>query len=270
MLRIWNGKPWISGIPMGDADSFVLIRGMLREARHWGEFAGLLSRQFSGAAIRTPDLPGNGPLHHQTSPGTIAEMTDALRRQVPLNRPVDLIAISMGGMIALDWMDRFPEEVQSAVIINSSARPLSPFYRRLRWQSYPAIIKLLSHSKIERERDILELTSNRYRHDETLLENWRQWQRQYPVSSASARNQLMAAAKFRLSVKPGHPLLIVASMADRLVDYRCSLQLQRLWQTDYRQHPTAGHDLPLDEPHWLVKTISQWRKTVIAPPDSYS
>ncbi|WP_305907009.1 alpha/beta hydrolase [Methylomarinum sp. Ch1-1] len=237
---------------------FVLIRGLLREARHWGEFTDDLRQRFPNARILTPDLPGNGRLHRLTSPNTIAAMTEALREQIKVGIPVDLIALSMGGMVAIDWMARYPDEIRSSVLINTSARPLSPFYRRLRWQSYPRLISMLCHSKQQQEQDILSLTSNRHRGDSELLSNWRQWQRQCPVTSYSARNQLRAAANFTLPPRPPHPMLIVASGGDRLVDCRCSRQLYQAWRTDYRQHDTAGHDLALDEPAWLADSIKQW------------
>lgn len=237
---------------------FVLIRGLLREARHWGEFTGSLQQQFPNALISTPDIPGNGTLHHATSPRTIAGMTEALRQQIDLTQPLRLIALSMGGMIAIDWMTRYPDEVEAAVLINTSARPLSPFYHRLRWTIYPHVIRMIFHSAVQKEAGILSLTSNRYPHDDRLLESWRQWQQQNPVSTASARNQFLAAVKFSITSKPQQPVLIVTSQADRLVDYRCSLKLAQIWQSDYRQHESAGHDLPLDEPEWLVQIIRQW------------
>ena len=59
---------------------FVLLRGLWRETRHWGEFPSHLQQQFPGALISTPDIPGNGLRNHETSPDTIAGMTDALRQ----------------------------------------------------------------------------------------------------------------------------------------------------------------------------------------------
>ncbi|MGG7056490.1 alpha/beta fold hydrolase, partial [Nitrosomonas sp. ANs5] len=76
---------------------FVLIRGLLREATHWGCFTGKLQQQFPSATIMTPDIPGNGRMYQVTSPSTIAAMTEALREQVPISRPLRLIALSMGG-----------------------------------------------------------------------------------------------------------------------------------------------------------------------------
>lgn len=237
---------------------FVLIRGLLRDARHWGEFPALLQRRFPGAVLYTPDIPGNGQLNNLTSPTNVSDMTDFLRQQLSFGKPVHLLGISMGGMIAIDWMNRFAQEVDSAVLINTSVRHLSPFYHRLCWQRYATILDMLCRSSVNREQQLLALTSNRHRNNRQLLETWQEWQRLRPVSATSALHQLLAAARFSLPNKPPHPLMIVTSTADRLVDYRCSLQLHRLWKTDYRQHDTAGHDLPLDEPQWLVDAIADW------------
>lgn len=237
---------------------FVLLRGLWREARHWGEFPGHLQQRFPNALISTPDIPGNGLRNQEISPDTIGGITDALRQQVNLSQPVRLVALSMGGMIAIDWMMRYPAEIEAAVLINTSARPLSPFYRRLRWTAYAHVLRLLFHSREEREADILRLTSNRHSQDSKLLESWRQWQRQSPVSPASARNQFLAAVKFSITTKPQQPLLVVTSRADRLVDYRCSHKLARTWNADYVEHESAGHDLPLDEPEWLAEVIQRW------------
>lgn len=237
---------------------FVLIRGLFREARHWGKFIGALEEQFPDANILTPDIPGNGQLHYAISPKTIACMTDAIRKQVPVRCQLKLVALSMGGMIAIDWMTRFPEEIESAVLVNTSARPVSPFYHRLRWAIYPQIIKMMFHSAPQREQDILELTSNKYRHDNQLLDDWKQWQQECPVSTHNAINQLWAAARFSITSKPQQSVLIVVSQADRLVDYCCGANLAKIWQTDHATHETAGHDLPLDEPIWLANTIKNW------------
>lgn len=165
----------------------------------------------------------------------------------------------MGGMIALDWMHRYHHEIQAAVLINTSVRPIARFYRRLRWQIYGDLITMLLHSSDLQQQDILQLTSNHHQEmPEQLLQSWRLWQQQCPVSRASAVNQLRAAASFYMLEKPALPMLVVTSTADRLVDYRCSLYLQHLWHTDYRQHSTAGHDIALDEPEWLASEIKDW------------
>lgn len=238
--------------------TLVCIRGLLREARHWGVFTALLQRRFPEARVITPDIPGNGRLNHLTSPGSIAGMTDALRAQIVSRRNLTLIAISMGGMIAIDWMIRYPDEIKSAVLINTSVRRLSPFYHRLRFSAGFRILKMLFHSPAQREADILALTSNQFANDSTQLATWQSWQRQNPVSLRNAARQLLAAAKFTLHTQPQQPVLVVAGKADRLVDYRCSVRLAEILCAAYVQHDAAGHDLPLDEPEWLVEAICRW------------
>jgi len=247
---------WRSG--MNNSVTLVCIRGLLREARHWGVFATLLQRRFPGAQIITPDIPGNGRLNHLISPDSIAGMTEALRAQVASRRNLTLIAISMGGMIAIDWMTRYPDEVKSAVLINTSVRRLSPFYHRLRFSAGFRILKMLFHSPAQREADILALTSSQFANDTAQLAAWQSWQRQTPVSLKNAVRQCRAAIRFTLHTQPQQPVLIVASKADRLVDYRCSARLAQALHAEYIQHETAGHDLPLDQPEWLVEVIFRW------------
>ena len=249
---------------MNHPPHFVLLRGLWREARHWGKFTDQLQQQFPAARISTPNIPVNGLRHRETSPDTIAAMTGALRQQINSNHPIRLIALSMGGMIAIDWMTRYPAEIEAAVLINTSTRPLSPFYHRLRWMAYPHVLPLIFHSAAQRESGILRLTSNRHQHDKKLLESWQQWQRQNPVAPTSARNQFLAAMKFSVTTKPQQSLLVVTSRADQLVDYRCSQKLTQTWNTDYVEHESAGHDLPLDEPEWLAQNIRHWFDTAIS------
>ena len=58
-------------------DTWVLLRGLTREQRHWGGFPKLLAEQLPGAHIVALDLPGNGRLCAQTSPATVPEMACA-------------------------------------------------------------------------------------------------------------------------------------------------------------------------------------------------
>ena len=109
-----------------------------------------------------------------------------------------------------------------------------------------------------RERDILALTSNR---DVPLsvCKAWYSIQRQRPVSSRNAVAQLLAAARY--TPKPKRPMadaLILASKADRIVSWQCSAELERRWNWSLKLHPDAGHDLPLDEPEWLIQQIKEW------------
>ena len=91
--------------------SWVLLRGLMREQRHWGRFPGELAQVLPAEHIVTPDLPGNGEQHALRSATTVAEMVEFCRadlraRGVPA--PWSLLALSLGG-IAMVWTDRYRE-----------------------------------------------------------------------------------------------------------------------------------------------------------------
>lgn len=248
-----------------DAGTWVLLRGLMREQRHWGRFPNQLAETVVGAEVVTPDLPGNGQRHALRSPTTVADMVafcrrDLLARGVP--PPYSLLALSLGGMVAVEWASRHPGELTRCVLINTSMRPHSRFHERLRWQNYGAIARLLLGGGVDQqERLILRLTS---RHGDAaeragLLNRWLGYQREFPVTRANALRQLWAAARFRApAARPAVPLLVLSSAGDQLVDPRCSRRLAEAWQAEHREHPDAGHDLPLDDGAWVAGQVGKW------------
>lgn len=244
---------------------WILLRGLMREQRHWGAFPAQLAQALPGAQIVTPDLPGNGVRHAQRSPTRVAQMVDSLRHELQargMAPPYHVLALSLGGMAAVHWASQYPQELARCVLINTSMRPYSPFYQRLRWQNYPTILQqLLTGGVAQQEAMILRLTSTLGGDAgrAALLQRWIAYQREYPVTQANALRQLLAAARFRApATRPAPPTLILASQGDRLVDHRCSLRLAAAWDSPYRLHPSAGHDLPLDDGPWVAQAIADW------------
>lgn len=245
--------------------TWILLRGLMREQRHWGRFPGQLARALPGATIITPDLPGNGIHHAALSPTSVAQMVEACRADVRtrgLRAPYALLALSLGGMVAVEWASRYPQEIDRAVLINTSMRPFSRFHQRLRWRNYPAIVRMLFDGGTDaQERLILRLTS---RHGdnaerEGLLRRWLGYQHEFPVSRRNALRQLLAAARFHApAARPAAPLLVLSSSGDQLVDPRCSQQLAQAWHAPHRVHPDAGHDLPLDDGDWVAAQVAAW------------
>ena len=249
---------------MTGAPTWVLLRGLMREQRHWGSFPATLARALPGAHIVTPDLPGNGTRHAQNSATRVVDMVEACRQELQargIPAPYHLLALSLGGMVAVEWAHHYPQEIARCVLLNTSMRPYSPFYRRLRWQNYGALLRqLLLGDAGSQEALILRLTSQRHAGgNPALLADWLSYQQQYPVSRRNALRQLLSAARFRAPAsKPVMPLLVLAGGRDRLVDPGCSHRLARAWQTAYEIHADAGHDLPLDQPEWVAQTVAQW------------
>lgn len=243
--------------------TWIFLRGMLREQRHWGDFPERFRRAIPGSVVITPDLPGNGSLHDQPSLTSIEDTVAWLRAEVRrrgVSGPVHLLANSLGGMVALAWAAAAPEEVAGAVLVNSSQRGYSRFYERFRPVAWPVLLRMLltAPSAQRVESDILALIS-RHAEGGDPRADWARWRLEAPVSRRNGLRQLIAAARFRTPRSaPAGRLLLLASDGDRLVDPRCSTRLAEAWGSAIAVHPSAGHDLPLDAPDWVIARVRDW------------
>jgi len=245
---------------------WVLLRGLAREAGHWGTLPRLLARR-AGGDVLTPDLPGNGLRWRERSPTRVADYVEELRSQVGGGEPAWFVAMSLGGMVALEWARLAPHEIAGCVLVNTSAGRGSAPWRRLRPANYAPLLRLPLPGlpAVERERRILAITSSKPQAHGGLLAAWVALAAAHPVSAGNAARQLWAAATYRGPASaPRVPLLLLASERDGLVHASCSDRLARRWDAPLRKHPWAGHDLPLDDPAWVVEQVAQWRHGLVA------
>lgn len=260
MALVWQGY---------SMTTWVFLRGLTRESRHWGSFPETFRAAIPDAVVVTLDLPGNGRLHALQSLLTVREMAEycraGLRRQGVLP-PYHLLAMSLGAMVAVAWATSHPEELGGSVLINTSLRAFSPFYRRLRPANYVALLRLILIGGNDRdwEETILRLTSRLIESPADILTDWISYRREYPVTSRNAIRQVLAAARYRAPpVKPAIPMLVLVSNGDALVDDRCSKRLAHEWKADIVEHPTAGHDIPLDDGVWVARQVREWLSSTI-------
>ncbi len=242
--------------------TWVLLRGLMREARHWGGFPALLRAQLPGAQVVALDLPGNGRRYRSSSPWRIEEMAESVRGELSdrgFAPPYYLLGLSMGAMVAVAWGALHPQELRGCVLINSSLRGFNPFYRRLRPTAWPALPTLIGGNAVRQERAILRLTSCRGDAQPATVEAWVMYRRECPVSRLNALRQLIAAALYRAPApRPAVRLLVLASARDALVDPRCSRHIAAQWHTALAIHPYAGHELPLDDAAWVARQVRDW------------
>ena len=246
--------------------TWILLRGLGRESRHWGDFPDILRRELmhgdnaAPARILSPDLAGNGTRNAQRSPCRIETMADDLRARLlaeGVPPPYHLLALSLGAMVAVAWAQQHPLEVRGAVLINTSLRPFSPMFERLRPENYRRLLPLPLIGDAERENIIHALTSRHPQHRAEIVDAWIHLRRDRPVTTANLLRQLLAAARFRApDAKPSPPLLILASKQDALVNSACSHALARHWQCPLVEHADAGHDLPLDDGAWVAAVVA--------------
>lgn len=244
--------------------TWVLVRGWTREARHWGDFPAQLQAAVPEARIVALDLPGNGVFRDRRSPLSIAAMVKHSRQALgtqSIEGPCYLLGLSLGAMVCIDWAARHPTEVAGCVLLSTSLRPFSAFHERLRPGTYATLSRLifLPGEAQAREAAILGLTSAHVTPRAGLIAAWTRYGRERPVSRGNALRQLVAAARYRAPASPPPvPILVLAAQGDRLVDPSCSLNLARRWGAAIALHPTAGHDLALDDGAWVGAQVQQW------------
>lgn len=242
--------------------TWILLRGLGREQAHWGAFQDALRARIpAGDTVLPVDLPGNGKRHRESSPLTVQGMLHAVRAEVAgaaSRKPCVVVALSLGGMVALEWASTCPAEVHACILVNTSLRACSPFWQRLRPTAYPALLRwLLPGSLARREASVLAATSNRPL-DAMVLAAWVGIATQRPVRRLNVLRQLLGAGRFRAPARIRVPTLVIASRGDRLVSPACSEAIAQANGLPLAQHPWAGHDLPLDDPCWLAERIAGW------------
>ncbi|MFZ6745691.1 alpha/beta fold hydrolase [Undibacterium sp. JH2W] len=253
--------------------TWVLLRGLMRESRHWGDFPARFQQAVGAERVLCLDFPGNGQLHAGHSLTTVAAMADHCHGQLQVlgvAEPVHVLAVSLGAMVALAWADQYPDDMQRMVLINTSVAPHNPFFHRLKPVNYPALITtMLFGSSMQREQLILRITSNLNTTVQAreIVARWAAYAQDSPISTGNILRQLLAAMRFRAPPYSGKvPLLLLAGKHDRLVNAACSRKLADLWACPLYLHPTAGHDLPLDDADWVIEHVLNWQvNTNVAP-----
>lgn len=242
---------------------WVLLRGLSRDSRHWEDFPQQLQQSFPKDKVTCLDLAGTGSRNREQSSASIATMVDDLRHHyshrlvtTPTQRLI-LLSISMGGMIAADWCSRYPNEIESAVMMNSSSR-LNPWWQRMRPSAMAALLSSLCLSARKREQIIVRYTSNRIERQSEVAARWLSYHNQAPARVTTILKQLLAATRFTPPTTLSTPVVVIKACEDRLVNPCCSDALAALWKAPLLQHPNAGHDLPLDDTPWLIEQLRQW------------
>lgn len=244
--------------------TWVLMRGLMRESRHWGEFTLHFQNTVNPQHIVYIEFSGNGSLHEQSSACSVEEMLNYARdhlKRLGYAPPFSLLALSLGAMVAVAWSELHPGELEKMVLINTSLAGYNPFYHRLRPQNYPALVMLLYGSTAQRESLILKLTSTRSRTQnlQATLEKWVAYAEEYPVTRSNILRQLKAAVCYRAPPTPPLvPVLLLAGQQDQLVNAKCSNTLAQHWGCTIRLHPAAGHDMPLDDAVWVAQQVKEW------------
>jgi homoserine acetyltransferase len=242
--------------------TWILLRGLTRESGHWGNFLPLMQRACPDDVLLPLDFPGNGVWHEQASPWSVPDMVQHGRTQLAekgIQPPYCVLALSLGAMVAVAWAQAHPGEISRQVLINTSLRPFSPFYQRFQPHNISTVGRLLLTGADANtwEHAIWRMTS--HLSDPGVAKDWVRLRQLHPVTPLNALRQLWAASRFTAPAQPPNtPTLLLASTHDSLVSVQCSRALARAWHWPLAEHPSAGHDLPLDDGPWVLDQMGTW------------
>jgi pimeloyl-[acyl-carrier protein] methyl ester esterase len=236
---------------------FYLIRGLIREKGHWQTFIPELKKCFPQSKISTIDIPGAGDHYQKKSPLTISGMIIGMREEyLRLKSPGEeshLVAISLGGMIAVEWMRQYPNDFSRVTLINTSFGGISPVFHRLIPEAFLYLLQVPLLKGQKKEAHILRLVSNHQELFDRTLAHWESIQKERPVSILNSLRQMTAAARFKIGdFIPPVPVTLLGSTHDRMVSVECSRAIAQRWKLTLKEHPTGGHDLSVDDPHWVA------------------
>jgi pimeloyl-ACP methyl ester carboxylesterase len=205
------------------------------------------------------DLVGTGSRVDESVPLTIAAMADDVRRCWLKRRDEasqwGVLGLSMGGMVAMSWASRHPHDVDALIVGNSSASGVGRTYQRLSWRSWAPLARtIVTRDVARRERLVLDLVCENYTEAErdVLAGHYADLARESPFGPRAFISQLIASASFQAPARLPMPVRVLRGAGDRFVSPKCSARLARRFEVPLYTHATAGHDLSLDAPDWLV------------------
>ena len=244
--------------------SWILLRGLAREKGHWGPFADMFTAKFPEDEVLLLDLPGAGEFRDINSPRDMNGIFNFVRaraiERTKAQAQFTLVTISLGSMVAMEWLRQRPDDLSGCVMINSSSKAVSPIFHRLRWQVWRRFLSLVAiTSPREREKAIIELVINSEAAREKALPLWYRLAVEHPIRYINFTNQLLAASRYKdLPEKSSMPVLILCGLGDRFVDPSCSILMHEKMNWPIEKHPWGGHDLTWDDPEWVTQKIRLW------------
>lgn len=240
-----------------------MLRGLGRESGHWGPFLPAMKAASNGSEVVALDLPGTGTRLRDRAPRSMRETVDRVRDEARsrglLGGRLLLFGISLGGMVAMDWANRHPEDLAGVAIAASSASNLSKPLERFSLVGIASVVvNRVTRDPERRQRRLAWLLSSRRDIRDRVVRDWMQIERDRPVSFATLRAQIEAASRWRAPGSLPVPSLFLVGRKDRLVHPDCSRALARRYAAPLEVHPDAGHDLTTDAPDWVADQCFRW------------
>lgn len=239
--------------------NWILLRGLARGKGHWGSFVEKMQQKFPNDKLELIDLPGNGERNQENSPASVAKFMEQIRSQsefVKQNQKFNILSISLGGMITVEWMRQHPHEVNKAVIMCTSAGNFSPPQDRFLLHNYVTAAYVLGKKDpAEKEDIVLRMTVNSEKRRAEEFPQLSEYSKTHPLKNANLLKQLFAASQYKFPKEAPGDITLLGSFGDKLVSPKCSMAIGKRWNLPVEMHPWSGHDLAIDDPQWVLERL---------------
>ena len=248
-------------------NTVVLLRGLGRWSEHWLGFEGLLVSR--GLRVITIDGRGFGKSEQAkiSSKMRMIDLADDVAQILTKESPggAYLVGLSLGGMVAISLAAMNPQLVRSLMIVNSSVSASG--LKRLTGTALVSLIKVICRTKYSYQalmEAVLSVHTTAAKKNE-MAQAWSGIDGRHKIPLAQLWRQIIIASKFNGSMEMTSlrcPVTIVRCAADRFVDPSNSDFIHRqIKGSRLISHPTAGHELAVDDPEWFANVIIDFVST---------
>jgi len=249
-----------------DTMNIFLLRGLTRESGHWGmAFTENLMKEFPNAKLSFLDLPGSGIYNNEKAALTVNGIMEFMRtREIEnINKMKGknvIMATSLGGMVAVEWIDKYPQDFQGLVMISASFNGICRMDERAKKEIRKEMFAVMFEKDMKaREMILLKINSNDTVNFNSNLNEWTDVQERRPMTKANILRQTIAGMRYSAPENmPDIPTLIIGSKGDRLVAETCIIKVHNEFGGSLVWHETSGHGVPIDAPEWLVSEFKIW------------
>ena len=245
----------------GTGPLLILIHGYLENKNMWQALAPSLTAHWRVLSL---DLPGHGNAPNLSCPhsmDTMADLIHCLLQHLGASK-AGLVGHSMGGYVALAFAERYPQKLQSLILLNSSPWPDSPERRASRERAI-ALVKRNREGYLRQAIPLLFAPESRARCASAI---------EQAVQSAQKMNtQAIIAALYGMQMRPDRervlrelscPVLLVAAKKDPILEHEKLRQLAAETGVKWLSLP-LGHMSHLEAPAELKEGLQPHLKALL-------
>ena len=242
----------------------LLLRGINSDSRYWLDFPNEFDEDIKLLIV---DLPGTGKNLESKTPLSISEHVKFLRNQINpdyLSQGIHIIGLSLGGMIAIQWLSMFPNEIRSVTAMSSTGGKFFSSITRINPINWLKLTFSMTIDKIFRTnffpKNLVSIVTNIP--ETNARNNWIATKfaslgNESRVSIFSTLRQIIAASRwspdFSNSPKLGKRVLLLKAKYDRFIPPKAVKKLHILIPNSELHEIPGGHQISLSHPDDVIE-----------------